>query len=317
MIGAYVLSILAFYVVARYRMPLVPFLILFAAAAMVRLRRSCATWTAAGTAAGVTCLAATTVFCNFPILSAETMRAVTYQNLGTTLQEAGRLDEAAAAFEQALALEPGYAPAHNGLGSVRRQQGRFSEAISHLEAALRLRPDFDGARFNLANALGDGGHRAEAIANYEELLRRLPNDVGAHVNIGVALAEEGRLDQAVEHFRRVIALAPTAKAHYTSVTHCSREAILPARSKSSHGRWRSTRRTWQAARNSAPPIWRSADSPWRSSNFEWLPGCRPGRPEATTISVSPSLLPAGSTKPLRSSVRLSASIHRLAKLAQT
>jgi tetratricopeptide (TPR) repeat protein len=215
MMGAYVLSVLAFYVVARYRLPLVPFMILFAAAAMVRVHRVLAIWTPAGAMTAVAALAGVTVFCNVPILSADTMRAVTYQNLGTALQEAGRLDEAAAAFERALILDPDYAPARNGLGSVRRQQDRPSEAIAHLEAALRLRPDFDTARFNLANALREGGHRAEAIANYEVLLRRMPEDLGAHANLGVVLAEEGRLDEAIDHFRRVVVLAPgTAKAHY-------------------------------------------------------------------------------------------------------
>jgi tetratricopeptide (TPR) repeat protein len=215
MIGAYVLSVLAFYVVARYRLPLVPFMILFAAAAMARVHRVLAIWTPVGAMAAMTALAGVTVFCNVPILSADTMRAVTYQNLGTALQEAGRLDEAAARFERALILEPDYAPAHNGLGSVRRQQDRPSEAIAHLEAALRLRPDFDTARFNLANALREGGRPAEAIANYEVLLRRVPEDLGAHANLGVVLAEEGRLDEAIDHFRRVVALAPgTAKAHF-------------------------------------------------------------------------------------------------------
>jgi tetratricopeptide (TPR) repeat protein len=215
LIGAYALSLLAFYVVARYRLPLVPFLIVFAAAALVRGRRLAMTRMPAGVIPGVAGVAAVAAVCNLPIVSADAMRAATYQNLGTALQEAGRLDGAAAAFAHALALEPDYAPAHNGLGSVRRRQGQTDEAIAHLETALRLRPDFDDARFNLANALRDRGRPAQAIARYEELLERRPDDVDAHANLGVAMAEAGRLDDAIGHFRRVVALAPqTAQAHY-------------------------------------------------------------------------------------------------------
>jgi tetratricopeptide (TPR) repeat protein len=212
----YAASVLAFYVVARYRLPLVPLLIIFAAAAIARSRLFVPTRlprpATVACAAGVATVA---VFCNVPAASADAMRAVTYQNLGAALQMSGRIDEAAAAFERALMLDPDYTPAYNGLGSVRRVQGRTVEAIAHLEKALHLRPDFDVARFNLANALREAGRPVEAIANYEEFLRRLPDDVDAHANLGVALAETGRLDEAVGHFRRVVALAPgTAKAHY-------------------------------------------------------------------------------------------------------
>jgi tetratricopeptide (TPR) repeat protein len=216
MIVVYALSVLAFYVVARYRLPLVPLLIVFAAAAIVRGRVTLTTWTP--TPATIACaigVAVSAVFCNTPAASADAMRAVTYQNLGTALQTSGHLDDAAAAFERAVMLQPEYAPAHNGLGSVRRQQGRPDEAVAHLETALRLVPDFADARFNLANALREGGRPAEAIARYEELLRGVPDDVDAHANLGVALAEAGRLDEAVGHFRRVVALTPQAtKAHY-------------------------------------------------------------------------------------------------------
>jgi tetratricopeptide (TPR) repeat protein len=216
MIVVYALSVLVFYVVARYRLPLAPLLIVFAAAAIARGRAAVTAWTA--TPMTIACsigVVAGAVFCNVPAASADAMRAATYQNLGTALQTSGRLDDAATAFERALALDPDYAPAYNGLGSVRRQQGRPDEAISQFEAALHLAPDFDDARFNLANALREGGRPADAIARYEEFLRGVPDDVDAHANLGIALAEAGRLDEAVGHFRRVVALTPGAtKAHY-------------------------------------------------------------------------------------------------------
>lgn len=215
MTAAYALSVLAFYVVARYRLPIVPFLTMFASVALARGRDFLTSRTSVTATVGAAGLAAVTAFSNWPAVSPDAMRAATYQNLGAALREAGRLDEAAAAYRRAVSLEPDYAPAHSGLGSVLRQQGRVDEAVAHLETAVRLGPDFDDARFNLANALRDGGQLAQAIARYEELLQRRPDAVDLHANLGVALAEADRLDEAIVHFRRVVALAPhTVKAHY-------------------------------------------------------------------------------------------------------
>ena len=215
MAAVYTISVLAFYVVARYRLPLVPFLILFAAAAVARARTFLATHARARTIAGAGALVVVAIWCNVPVASADAMRAATYQNLGAALQEAGRLDEAAPAFAHALAIEPDYAPAHSGLGSVLRQQGRFAEAISHLEQAVRLQPDFEDARFNLANALADRGDWPNAIARYQEVVRHRPDAAEAEANLGIALANANRLDEAVEHLRIAATLAPkTARAHY-------------------------------------------------------------------------------------------------------
>jgi tetratricopeptide (TPR) repeat protein len=215
MTAAYSVSVLVFYVVARYRLPFVPILMMLAALAVVRGRAFAFTLKPARAITGVAVLAVVTLWCNIPVASADAMRAASYQNLGTTLQEAGRLDEAVDAFQHALALEPDYAPAHNSLGSVLRQQGHHDEAIAQLEAALRLQPAFDDARFNLGNARADRGDWAGAIAEYEALVRRRPDAVDVQSNLGIALASANRAGEAVEHFRAAATLAPQdAKAHY-------------------------------------------------------------------------------------------------------
>jgi hypothetical protein len=70
----YGLSVLAFYVVARYRLPLVPFLIVFAAAAVVRSRMFLVTRTRASAIARRRCCVGVTVRCSVPVASADAMR---------------------------------------------------------------------------------------------------------------------------------------------------------------------------------------------------------------------------------------------------
>jgi tetratricopeptide (TPR) repeat protein len=213
---AYGASVVVFYVFARYRYPLVPLLIPFAAAAAVgvperirsiRAADRAVAWTAAG-------LAAVAVFCNWPILSASTMRAVTESNIGVALQTERRLDEAIDHYRRAIALRPDYAPAYNNLGSALRASGRRDEAVASYQKAIELRPDFAGAHYNLANLLVDEGKPAEAVEQFTDALRTEPASADVHNNLGIALAGVGRLPDAIAEFRSAIALDPkSAKAH--------------------------------------------------------------------------------------------------------
>ena len=73
-------------------------------------------------------------------------------SVGVTLVLMNRkeLDQAAAHFRAALALDPGYADAHNKLGAVLTWQGRLEEAASEFRRTLELEPGNRQARANLA-----------------------------------------------------------------------------------------------------------------------------------------------------------------------
>ena len=77
---------------------------------------------------------------------------------GLELANAGKIQQAIAAFEDALRIRPDLAEAHNNLGVVLSQiPGRQSDAIAHFREAVRLRPDYDDARYNLEVALKETG----------------------------------------------------------------------------------------------------------------------------------------------------------------
>ncbi len=61
-------------------------------------------------------------------IQANSTAAVYHCNLGNALSELGRLDEAAASLQQAIALKDDYAEAHNNLGNVLLAQGRSLDA---------------------------------------------------------------------------------------------------------------------------------------------------------------------------------------------
>jgi Flp pilus assembly protein TadD len=57
-----------------------------------------------------------------------------------TLKAEGKLDEAAAKLEEALALDENYALAHSALAVVLQRLGRHEEAIQHAQRVTELEP---------------------------------------------------------------------------------------------------------------------------------------------------------------------------------
>jgi len=62
-------------------------------------------------------------------------------NRGTAAIDDERFDEAAAAFERALKLDPSFAPAHLGLAKLHARRGAFAEAVAACDRAVELDPD--------------------------------------------------------------------------------------------------------------------------------------------------------------------------------
>jgi tetratricopeptide (TPR) repeat protein len=211
---AYSASVVVFYVFARYRYPLVPFLMLFAAAGIVLLPATVRASPVAGGVWTLAVVAVAAVVSNWPLLSTAWMQAVTESNLGAALQSEQRLDEAAVHYRRAIAFRPDYAPAYSNLGTARRAQGRLDEAVEAYERAIALQPDFPDAHYNLANALIDRGKADAAIEHFQVALHAVPGSAEVHNNLGIALAAKGKVDEAAAEFRAALAAdADSAKAH--------------------------------------------------------------------------------------------------------
>jgi len=211
---AYAASVVLFYVFARYRYPLVPFLMLFAASGLMAVPEAVRArampgrvWTLAG-------LGAVAVFANWPVLSADSGRAVTESNLGVALQAERRFDEAIAHYQRSIALRPDYAPVYSNMASALRAKGRLQDAVRTYERALQLQPDFPDAHYNLANALLEEGDADGAIEHFRVALRSIGGSADVHTNLGNALAAKGDADGAIREFRAALEIDPdAAKPH--------------------------------------------------------------------------------------------------------
>jgi tetratricopeptide (TPR) repeat protein len=215
MAAAYAASVIAFYVFARYRFPLVPFLVLFASAGVLAAPSLILATAQRRRAVLAVAIVAAAMAANWPALSTAMMRAITENNLAAALQESGRLDEALDHYRRAIAIESDYAPAYNNMGTALRAAGRPVEAIAAYERALQTLPEYPDAHYNLANALMAQGRSNEAVGHLVIASQRLPISAGVHNNLGKALADSGRLAEAAIELRQAVALDPrSATAHH-------------------------------------------------------------------------------------------------------
>ena len=209
---AYAASVVMFFVFARYRYPLVPFLILFGAALFrspfdSKQRSLRALFLAQGWRSWRPALiVAVAIFANWPVLSATLMRSITENNLGTAFLEKGQYDQAIAHHQRSIALRPDYAPGHNNLGAALRAAGRLDEAIASYQKALELKPDFASASYNLANAQLEQGKAGDSVESFRRSIEANPNSVEAHNNLGIALANRGDAAGAIAEFRAALAI---------------------------------------------------------------------------------------------------------------
>ena len=62
-------------------------------------------------------------------------------------KDQGKLDEAVAAYRQAIGIKPDFAEAHSNLGNALKDQGKLDEAIAAYRQAIGIKPDYAEASF--------------------------------------------------------------------------------------------------------------------------------------------------------------------------
>jgi tetratricopeptide (TPR) repeat protein len=142
---------------------------------------------------------------------------VVWNNLGYALKAAGELDEAISCYEQAIRLDPKYAPTHMNLGVALKAKGRLDEAIDCYRRAVEADPAFAQAHNNLANALKARGDSAGAIEHFEQAARLAPTLTEPHYNLGLLFIDQERDDEAIAQFQEALRLAPTLYQAHNSL----------------------------------------------------------------------------------------------------
>jgi tetratricopeptide (TPR) repeat protein len=176
-------GVAVFYVVGRYRYPLVPILAMFAGAGLAQAYAAVRGFSARSVAWPLGAGLVAAVVVNWPMNPVRAHTALAYGNVGAVLAQEGKLVEATHFFELAVQGAPESAEAHYNLAVALATQERYAEAVPHYRATLDIEPGALHANYNFGVTLESLGRLAEAADQYRQALIADPEDAAARAGL--------------------------------------------------------------------------------------------------------------------------------------
>jgi tetratricopeptide (TPR) repeat protein len=244
-VTGYFFSVLPFFIAGRYRVPVIPFMLLAGGYALYRLGTLFARKEYRSFALWLTALLALFLLCHIPPLPWQPDAAVWHiqraaaasdsgahenaahelhkaleidphniralRRLALSLDAMKRPEDAAAAWLNVIQQDPGDHAAYNNLGYLRLRRGDPEAAEKLYQRALDADPFFTPALNNLGNLYLDRGRIEDAITLYRRALEVNPADTDAWFNLGNAFYALRDPEKAEAFFRNAIALAPARR----------------------------------------------------------------------------------------------------------
>ncbi len=134
---------------------------------------------------------------------------------GTDAYEAGKYQEAVAAFQSAVKAKPDQFVARYSLGVAYEALGQFKEAAEAYKSAISLKPDSEDADllayYNLGNIYASSNRHKEAIEVYQQVVHRQPGLFVVHYNMGLSYAALNQSKEAAAAFREALRRMGTFK----------------------------------------------------------------------------------------------------------
>jgi len=238
-IVSYMFTVVMFFVTARFRLPVIPFLIIFSAFSLVWLREKLSRKEIRKVALFFLLL--------FPFLILTNSNAYhlsvgdfsqAYFSLGNVYLKAGELDQALKEYDEALKRNPHVPPVHlnkgivflrkkeyekaekefrkeleinpiedkayNNLSAIYRLRGLYDQAIESAQKAVEIKPYYPEAYMNLALAYQMKGDYQKAKDELRLGMKNVKPFFDANLLLGEIFQEEGKLDSALTEYQKIL-----------------------------------------------------------------------------------------------------------------
>jgi len=215
----YVITLLPFFMTARYRVPIIPLLCILASLAIVQFGKSViqTRWKVSGMfVSGFIILVL--ILNNTRFFSTKDEASQFHNALGLIYKSEGRIKEAIEEYHNALIVKPS-SYAYANLGTLYYERRDYDQAIGYYQEAIRLEPDNARMYFNMGQAFLAAGKSDKARISFEKSItfdqRVHPL---AYYNLAllyIKLGEESKARKAMETYLKLCPNDQEAKALFS------------------------------------------------------------------------------------------------------
>lgn len=281
----YPAAVILIFVSGRYRLPVLPAMLIlaaggvFAIADIIRTRQGAALAIAA--AGMIALVAVSTVprpFVEEKVNFAAELQydlggccresAASLEAEGNRRQAEGFFHQAEEYFRRAVALRPDYVDAWNELGNSILLQNRPDEAIEYYKKALEIHPRLVQAMNNLGVIEYRRGDYAAAMDWLSKCIEVDPTSPKPHYHMGSCLVKTGQPARAVEEFKKSLAYETDLQQIYKCRVAMADALVVAGRPAEAVSEYRDALRfVWERARRISPRqalqnlAWINATSP--------------------------------------------------------
>jgi cytochrome c-type biogenesis protein CcmH/NrfG len=118
-------------------------------------------------------------------------KAAAFTNIGVVYYQQGKFDDAVQQMQKALAIDPGDGETEYMLGATYMQQQKLDEAEQAFNKAIALKPDLAAAYTGLGNVQLARKNLTEAVTALQKATQLQPNQAEAWLALGQAYAAQG------------------------------------------------------------------------------------------------------------------------------
>ena len=206
--STYFLSVILFFVAGRYRVPIMPILLLFSAVAVVWLIRTIRARKFGHVAAGLALMLLLIVFFRSNPTGYVPNPGTWHLRTAMAHTAAGNNVKAEAAYRNALQSGANPSVAYANLGRIYINRGDIKKGITYYRKGLQHNPNSSIIHNNLGYELYRQGELAEARQHFEQAIKLNPRFALAYINLGNLLLDQGKPEQGLEHFEQAAAIKP-------------------------------------------------------------------------------------------------------------
>ncbi|HKK20316.1 MAG TPA: tetratricopeptide repeat protein [candidate division Zixibacteria bacterium] len=202
---AYTPAVVLFFVTARYRLPMVPFLILFAAYCVMRIPSIVREASPKRALIYTLVFVAMLVLCNTDIYGYRKKNdAQGFYTMASLYARMGDDSQEAYFYKRAISQDTTLSEAYNNLGLLDASHGNVQEALTLLRKATQLAPANFMYQYNLGYLYLQSGKPDSAIEPLRQVVTVTPQNLYALNNLGMAYLNTHNFDSAVAVFRQAV-----------------------------------------------------------------------------------------------------------------